>query len=403
MFHDEFGYLAVGRLLGPGPAPELFGPLYHPGYGILLAPADYFISSGALLHQLTQTLNAAFAGALVPVLYLVGRRVARIEPTTALILATAGATSASVLASAQMLIPETLLGLITASSVLMVHRWLAAPTKLLHAVAAGSTIGFAYLVHPRSLALALALALCGAAAAVARIIPIRSLALCLMSFAAFALATRQINQWVLESLYPFATTTTGSGQRLDLLITEPQAAAKSMIGTLWGLTASTLGLAPLGIVAATLRLRTKQPAAERVAAAYLVVGLAASLAMSAVFLAGSLVNPPSRPDLTVYGRYADQWVPVAIVYAAALRRRHIAVAGGGVLALLLAGLILLRTRYSPDIWTRPAALHNIAGLSGPRHFTGSLDLARDGWWFVVGAAGATALAAVRNIRWMAAA
>ncbi len=134
---------------------------------------------------------------------------------------------------------------------------------------------------------------------------------------------------------------------------------------------------------------------------FLCIGAVASLAMSAVFLTNGLVDSPSRADLTVYGRYVDQWVPVGIVLAVSLSRRQLIGAGAAVVSFLVLGVFMFRSRYTPDVWTRPSALHNIAGVTGPRHFTGSLDLARDGIWFVIATSVALAIGVVRNLRWTA--
>lgn len=402
MFHDEFGYLAVSRMLGPGPVPELFGPLYNPGYGLLLSPLDAAISSGARLHLAVQVVNALIVACLVPILFSIGRRVIGSDSLTALTLAIAGASTAAVLTSAQMLIPEVLLSAICAASVLLLHRWLSDPASLLRAGAAGSAVGIGYLVHPRSIAAAAALVLCCLLTVAVRLVPARAALTCIGAVLLFALATRQLNQQVIESMYPFDTGTTSSAQRLDLVAAEPVAALKSIIGTTWGLCASTLGLSALGFWAGVQQVRwTNRKTAEAAVAAYFVVAVLLSLVLSAIFLTSSFINSPSRPDLIVYGRYVGQWVPVSLVFAGALRRRALAGLGAGIVAFLVAGLVFFRTRYDPTVWDRPSALHNVAGLTGPRHFTGSFNMARDGWWFVGVAGASIVLALRRNIRWLA--
>ncbi len=403
MFHDEFGYVAVGRVFGPGPTPELYGPLYHPAYGILLAPFDFVTSSGAALHRFALTLNAVLVACLVPLLSNIGVRIARLEHLESMIAAVAGATTAAILTTAQMLVAESLLVVLTAASILTVDWWMRAPNEIRRAGAAGTIVGLTYLTHPRSLALVVGLVACGLGLIASRNVSIRPALTALGSLTFMILMTRSINGFVLESLYPFGpTAAVPPSELIGLALDQPLIAVKSLVGTAWYASASTLGLAPLGLIAVLLRLRhTVSSDPIRGTTVFLLAGAAASMGLSVLLVTYSLVGDPARSDFPLYGRYLEQWIPIAIVFAVSIQRDQLRKAALLVFVLLCAGWFVLRTRYDEAVWLRPAAFHNVAGVTGPRHFTDRFDLAQDGIWFVLGTAALLLLASILGTRWMA--
>ena len=131
-------------------------------------------------------------------------------------------------------------------------------------------------------------------------------------------------------------------------ISEPAywgAIALEAIGQVWYATASTFGLAPVGVVAlaAAVRDRGRRSTAQRQLCALVLVGLCSVWAVGVLFVANALVAPgPERLDYLVYGRYGDPAVVVLAAFGAAwlvvaTRRRAWAALGGAATLLVTTG------------------------------------------------------------------
>ena len=148
----------------------------------------------------------------------------------------------------------------------------------------------------------------------------------------------------------------------------PVAVLVELAGQAWYLTASTLGLAPLGlgvltVVAAGRSGRPELDAARwRRSAAVVLVTLLSVWAVGCLFMAGEIRGAPYRADHLVYGRYVDQ---VAVVLAA------IGAAGLVVMTRRTALRAMAREGDSPAIQMPAAAMavtpaaynHGLASLS----------------------------------------
>lgn len=362
MFQDEGGYLSVARALA-GEDPDLYGPTYHPLWGLLLAPAAAVLEPAGQ-QSAAQLLNALAAAATIPVLHLVGRRVCGLPPWTAALGAVAGGLTAASFVQATMLLPETLLALLVATSVLLVHRALASGGTVA-AGAAGVAAGAAYGAHPRAAVLLLALAVVGVLAWRARVIDVRRLAVLGGSSLLATVLLQGLHAWATARLYPSGTQPSLAGSPLGALA-EPVGSLIITVGQAWYLVVASLGLAAVGAVAAGRRAWSRRGTAAGLAALLVVLGAAGSLALGT---AGSyevgIGDDVGRADLPLYGRYLEQWLPVLVVWAPALagawRRRAVAIA----IPVVIAAAVGLHAWYPSEVWRQPAAWHNIATLRLP--------------------------------------
>jgi hypothetical protein len=362
IFQDEGGYLGVARLLA-GDAPALYGPTYLPGWGALLAPAAAVLEPGALQNA-AQVLNAVAAAAVIPVLHVLGLRLARLRPWVSAVAAIAGGVMAASILQATMLLPEALLVLVVALGVLAVQRALESGS-LGWAVVAGATVGASYAVHPRSVVAVVAVLLVAGAAWRSDLVSGRTAAALAATTVLVVVVIQVLHGLATDRLYPAGTQPSLAGSPLGA-VGEPVGAAVIAAGQSWYLVVATLGLVPLGLVAAVGLGWTERATPRGMAMAYVALGVLGSLTLGTIasYEVG-LGTDISRADLPVYGRYLEQWVPVLVVLAPSLRRRW---AWPGVLAAAAVSAAIglaLDAVYADDVWRQPIAWHNIASLRVP--------------------------------------
>ncbi|MFP5322155.1 MAG: hypothetical protein ACLGIC_09960 [Acidimicrobiia bacterium] len=375
MFQDEGGYVGVARAVA-GQDPDLYGPTYHPLWGLLLAPAAALLDPAGQ-QTAAQVLNAVAAAATIPVLHLLGRRVCGLPPTTAALAAIAGGLTAASFVQATMLLPEVLLALLVATTVVLVHEALARATTA-SAVAAGVAAGAAYGAHPRALVLVLAVLVVAAVAWRSAAAPARALATLAGSTLATAAAFQLLHAWATARLYPSGTQPSLAGSPLGA-VTEPVGSLVITLGQSWYLVAASLGLAALGLVAAGRLAWTERRRAAGLTGLLVVLGALGSLALGT---GGSyevgLADDVHRADLPLYGRYLEQWLPVLVVWAPALPRRGRRIAVAATAAGVACVALLLHAVYDPETWRQPVAWHNVSTLRLPYDVIGKDHLVRTG-------------------------
>jgi len=396
IFQDEGGYIGVARLLA-GDAPTLYGPTYLPGYGVLLAPFAAVLDSTGLQNA-AQILNAAAAAAVIPVLHLIARRLAGLGPWLSAGVAVAGGAMAASIVQATMLLPEALLVLVVALGVLAVHHALEQRSTG-WAAAAGTTVGAGYAVHPRAIVAVVAVLFVAAAARWLEVLPRRCAAVLAGSAVATTLVTQLAHAWATAQLYPAGTKPSLAGSPLGAL-GEPVGSAVIAVGQSWYVVVASLGLVPLGLLAAG-RLGWAQRADPRgLAAAFVVLGALGSLALGTIgsYDVGTGTDV-TRADLPLYGRYLEQWVPVLVVLAPALVRRWAWPAAGAVAAGVAAAGFAVHAVYPSRTWREPVAWHNIASLQVPVDLFGRDHVRATGLVAAVLVLGLGAVAASRDRRW----
>lgn len=375
IFQDEGGYLGVARALA-GQDPDLYGPTYHPLWGLLLAPAAAVLDPGGQ-QTAAQALNAVCAAALVPVLHLIGRRVCGLAPVTAALAAVAGGVTAASFVQATMLLPEVLLALLVAASVLLVHGALVRGTGRA-SIAGGVTVGLAYAAHPRALVLVAALLVVAIVAWRTGSLARRAACLLVASAVGTTVAAQLLHAWATARLYPSGTQPSLAGSPLGA-VTEPVGSAVITLGQSWYLLVASAGLAALGLLAAGRVAWTERRAALGLTGLLVVLGALGSLALGTggSYEVGA-AQDVHRADLPLYGRYLEQWLPVLVVWAPALpvgwRRRAVPVVALGIVAAAFA----LHAIYPVETWSQPVAWHNIASLRLPEAVFGDDHLRATG-------------------------
>lgn len=358
IFQDEGGYLGVARLL-VGDAPTLYGPTYLPGYGLLLAPFAAVLEPEGL-QRAAQVLNAAAAAATIPVLYLIGRRLAQTPPWLSATAAVVGGTTAASLLQATMLLPESVFALAVLVAVVAVHRAITERTTG-SSVLAGAVVGVSYGLHPRGIVVVGAAALVAVVAWRLRVVAARP-ALALIGVAAAVVVGFQlVHLWATDALYPAGTKPSLAGSPLESVI-EPKALLLISLGQGWYLLVASLGLVAFGLLAAVRLGVVERTTPRGLTAAFVAAGMLGSLALGSIASYGVGTGEVGRADQPVYGRYLEQWVPVLIVLAPALVRRWARPALFAVAGLTAVVGWGLWGAYDRPTWELPIAWHNIASL-----------------------------------------
>jgi len=79
---DEAAYLIAARVLAGGvPANFSYSTLYPAGYPLLIAPVYWFTHNPVTVYRAALGINAAISAAVLPLAYLVGRRLRLDRPT----------------------------------------------------------------------------------------------------------------------------------------------------------------------------------------------------------------------------------------------------------------------------------------------------------------------------------
>jgi hypothetical protein len=335
LLSDTYGYLADARYLAGKAGATWQGPspYYHFGWALLVAPL-YLVSDAPRVVQLGALgINALLATAVLPVGYLVGRRLFQLAPPHALAAGAVAATYPAVLLLGGYEWSESLFQLLFLCFALAAAR-LWERTSTVSAVVVAGLAAWLYATHPRGLGIvvvtAIALFLLGWRDQRAWI--------GLVVLVLLVAAVRLLDHIIVEAIYdPSSSAMEGNIIRR---LREPRllwGSVKAGIGQLWYLSVATLGLVPIGLVWLVTQRRLPRPPLLMLLGA-----LAAVFAASALFMSDGI-----RVDHWVYGRYLEGVVPLLLVAGVAAvvttnsrrMRWFFALVGFvGALALLLAGL-----------------------------------------------------------------
>ncbi|NNE96074.1 MAG: hypothetical protein HKN24_08590 [Acidimicrobiales bacterium] len=374
MFYDEMTGPAIARQIG-GVHIQTFGAASNPLYGALLTPGVLAGVGPGGFYDFALIVNAGLAASLTPLLYVLSTRVLNTGPMTGAVGAVAGGLSAASVGFTSMMVPEALATATIPVAILAFHCYARHPDALKNqAVLAGATTA-AFATHQRLLVVVLAAMLSVALLAVQRQVSkaaaLRTLALVVSGYLVVALTTAALH----ERIYvPGSPDSGGPSEIVARAWESPALVLRSLIGTSFYLSASTAGLAVVGIVALVCLSRPSRPtsAVHR----FVVLTLAGSVALSALFVSGVMATSGFRVDAYTYGRYVEHLAPVLIVYACAgWGSRQVRVAGLGIGLLLVAGGGLFAALvYSDAFWTGPIAQQNHIGLHWVRLTEGVLDI-----------------------------
>ena len=253
---DETAYLIAARVLAGGPGANFSGAtLYQGGYPLLITPAYWFASSPAAVYHAVLLINAAVSATVMPLGYLVCRRLGLGRPAAYGVATVTALLPAGFLFS-EYAISDAIFPVVTLAWLLAIHSWLAATSpRARYAAAIGSAVlsGYAYAVHSRGLVL-----LAGFAAVGVFIAWRRPAARGRSSVAAAALtavlavgAGWTLNRHLVSALYPQGSRSL-SGQLVSTLesVYGVIHVAEMAGGQLWRLVLDSWGIAGIGLVAA---------------------------------------------------------------------------------------------------------------------------------------------------------
>ncbi|MDX6636043.1 MAG: hypothetical protein QOF06_2246 [Solirubrobacterales bacterium] len=376
---DEIGYLTNARVIDGDLAGQLEqAPFYRGGYSLLIAPLLELGSNPTFLYHLVLVLNAALAASVFPLLYLLLKRFAGVGPELAIWGALAGAVYPALTVLSQVAMSENAL-------FPLVCLWLIAFGGLLSeregrgdfawAAALGAASGALWAVHNRMI-VAIAIALAGMVWLTVRR-RLRPAAL-VLGVAVVALAfygVHLLDSYLIDHNYAGSAPDELS-ERMDELVQFGglRTALANLLGQTWYLLVASFGLAA---VAVADFVRRRQPL------------LAVLLALAALLLVISAAAFPerSRPDMLIYGRYAEVVAPALIAFGlTALGRAQVRLAwplaGFGVLTALV--VLVRATASDPDAANRwnVSALPFITVQLGPAILIGAALVALGGAWLL---------------------
>jgi hypothetical protein len=390
---DEIGYLTNARVLTGGVAGQLEqAPFYRGGYSLLIAPVVGLVSDPTVAYHLILVLNAALAAAVFPLLYLLLTRFGGVRAELAFWAALAGAAypALTVLSQVAMsenaLFPLVIVWLIAFGGVLSTQR---DGREIPWAVGLGAATGALWAVHNR-MVVAVVLAVAGLIwlAARRRLRPAAAIVGLVVIALAF-LGVHFLDGYLIDHNY------TGSApdelsDRMDELFQFGgfRTALANLVGQSWYLLVATFGLAA---AAAWDFFRRRENAADERPAP--VLGILLALTALLLLISAAAFPERTRPDMLIYGRYAEVVAPALIAFGlAALSRmpfKRLAwpLAGFGALTALV---VLIRTTASdPDAANRwnISALPFVTVQLGPAILIGAAVVALAGAGLLLWAAG----------------
>jgi hypothetical protein len=306
---DEIGYLTNARVLDGGLAGQLEqAPFYRGGYSLLIAPLLELGSSPSFQYHLVLVLNAALAASVFPLLYLLLTRFAGVRPQLAIWAALAGAVYPALTVLSQVAMSENAL-------FPLVCFWLIAFGGLLSerdgrgdlawAAALGAASGALWAIHNRMI-VAVAVGLAGMVwLTVRRRLSPAALVLGVAVIALAFYGVHLLDGFLIDDNYAGSAPDELS-ERMDELTQFGglRTVLANLVGQSWYLLVATFGLAAVAV--AELR-RHRAPL------------LGALLALSALLLLISAAAFPerTRPDMLIYGRYAEVVAPALIAFGLA--------------------------------------------------------------------------------------
>ena len=368
---DEAGYLLNARALTGGLHGTLTtAPFYRGGYSLLLTPLVALHLSPETTYRLVLVLNAALAASLVPLLYAVLTRCFSVRPDHAVWAAVAAAAYPSATTLSQVALSENALFPLVVAWALLAGGLAAARGRsaLWLAAATGGTAAACYVVHGRMVVVGVATVLEIAwLAAFKRISPFAA-GLGVATLAAGLAAARWLDDFLVR--------TNWGGQRPDEVGDRLSSVDNvdgvlrflgNLVGSTWYLTVGTLGVVALLLLSGSARRHLDGLRRRDAPAASLVLGLLLVVTAGLLVLSALSFPDVERPDMLIYGRYAEVTMPPLLALALAtlgrglqrLRVRAALVATSAIVIVGTVAVVALRAGAHP---TGKANRWNIASL-----------------------------------------
>jgi hypothetical protein len=301
---DETAYLIAARFFAGGPAADFSGAtLYQGGYPLLITPAYWFASSPAAVYHAVLLINAAVSAAVMPLGYLVCRRLGLGRPAAYGVAMVAALLPAGFFFS-EYAIADAIFPVVTLAWLLATHSWLVATSpRARYAAAIGSAVlsGYAYAVHARGLVLLAGFAAVSVFIAWRRPAARGSVAAAALTVVMTAGAGWALDRYLASALYPGGTRNL-SGQLVSRLESAYGAihVAEMAGGQLWRLVVDSWGIAGIGLVAAVAAIARRGVRTDLRVMASLSVGVTVLIVWTA-----SAALPAQQSRTWASGRYLD--------------------------------------------------------------------------------------------------
>jgi len=302
---DESAYLVIARVLAHAGAPSDFsnGTLYQSGYPLLLVPIYWFTSNPVTVYHATMVVNAVVNAALMPLAYLVFRRLS-LRRWIAFAASAVAAVVPEGVFYTQYALSDAIFPVVVLAWLLSVHSWLTAGSRrAAYGAAVGSALlaGYAYAVHPRGLVVVIGFAAVAVLAAVRRIVPAWTLAAAGPTLAVVVEGAGRLNRYISGLLYPEGPRSL-TGQALARLtdVKDQIYVLEMAAGQLWRLTLDTWGIAAIGLLAAAVAVFRRGVRRDlRIMAALTVL-----VTLAIVYVAPAALPDGQEPNWAS-GRYPD--------------------------------------------------------------------------------------------------
>jgi hypothetical protein len=306
---DETAYLIAARVLAGGPAADFSGltlyhsTLYQGGYPLLITPVYWFTSSPAAVYHAVLLINAAVSAAVMPLGYLVCRRLGLGRPAAYGVAMVAALLPAGFFFS-EYAIADAIFPVVTLAWLLATHSWLVATSpRARYAAAIGSAVlsGYAYAVHSRGLVLLAGFAAVGVFIAWRRPAARGSAAAAALTVVVTAGAGWTLDRYLASALYPEGTRNLSSQLVSTLESVYGVIHVGEMAGgQLWRLVLDSWGIAGIGLVAAVAGIARRGVRTDLRVMASLSVGVTVLIACAA-----PAALPPHQSLTWASGRYLD--------------------------------------------------------------------------------------------------
>jgi hypothetical protein len=308
---DEIGYLTNARVLAGGLPGQLEqAPFYRGGYSLLLAPIVDLFSDPTVAYHLILALNAALAASLLPLLYFLLTRFGGVRKELAFWAALAGAAypALTVLSQVAMsenaLFPLVVVWLIAFGGLLSVQS---GGRDVAWAAGLGAATGALWAVHNR-MVVAILVAVAGliCLAAKKRIRPVAAAAGIGVIALAF-IGVHFLDSYLTDHNYAGSAPDELS-ERMDSLFqfSGLRTALANLVGQSWYLLVATFGLAAAAVWD-FLRPREEERPPP-------VLGVLLALTGLLLLISASAFPERTRPDMLIYGRYAEIVAPALIAF-----------------------------------------------------------------------------------------
>jgi hypothetical protein len=306
---DESAYLIAARVLAGGPATDFSdSTLYQGGYPLLIAPVYWFTSNPAAVYRAVLVINAAVSAGLMPLAYLLGRRLGLGRPTAYGVAAVTALVPAGFF-YAEYAMTDAIYPVLTLAWLLTVHSWLtASSSRGRYAAAAGSALlaGYAYAVHSRGLVIVLGYAAVGVLVAWRRLAPRGTVAAAALALAASVGGGWLVDRYLDSMIYPEGTRSLSAEMASRLHSVHGAINVFEMAaGQMWRLVLDSWGLAGVGLFAAVAVIVWRGTRTEMRVMASLAIAVTVVIACTA-----PAALPSDQSQTWASGRYLDGMIVI---------------------------------------------------------------------------------------------